>query len=172
MSVRWPPSAVAACIVNSRSASASSTCWPAPQPAVPARPGRNVARTPPGEQWSARRRRTAPSATHLVSLRFHQAPLLRRVAVSRCALDLPAVLGPSSPTAATTRRPPAADCLSRCPRPTAVDVFPHPPAHQRPVLDGHQRRFVRPVPTSNRGPWAVGFTLRHPACRGSVAESS
>ena len=29
--------------------------------------------------------------------------------------------------------------------PTAVDVFAHPPAHQRPVLYGHQRGLVRPV---------------------------
>ena len=29
--------------------------------------------------------------------------------------------------------------------PAAMPVLAHPPAHQRPVVDGHQRGFVRPV---------------------------
>jgi hypothetical protein len=29
--------------------------------------------------------------------------------------------------------------------PPAVGVFAHPPAQQRPVVDGHQRGLVRPV---------------------------
>ena len=85
------------------------------------------------------------SATHLVSLRVHQAPFGRARLGGQMRLDLPGGAGPEFGDGGDDVLGELRVGLDDVGAPAAVPVLAHPPAQQRPVVDGHQRGLVRPV---------------------------